>query len=143
MRILDTTIKVLMMAFLIIGIYALLQLSPPLTIIPYAVDIDYDEVGSVYGSGSMQPTLNHKQTLYYQTVKKDTDLNIGDIVAYETPTEPNSLILHRIIMMVNVTQDLVNQEIYVLKGDANTYADQQTIKKEQIKKKVVAITEGE
>jgi len=90
-------------------------------------------------STSMQPTLNVGDYLIVQGVDDDSEINagkeIGDIIVFRKPTDPDEFIVHRAI------EKIWNEEegIYYFKtkGDNNSSSDPWSITKDDIIGKVV------
>lgn len=90
-------------------------------------------------STSMQPTLNVGDYLIVQGVDDDSEINadkeIGDIIVFRKPTDPDEFIVHRVI------EKTWNEEegIYYFKtkGDNNRSSDPWSITKDDIIGKVV------
>lgn len=80
----------------------------------------------VISTGSMEPTISTGSVVF--TTQQDT-YEIGDIVAFESPTNSDITVIHRI-------SDIQNNE-YITKGDNNDSADNWSISKENIKGKMI------
>ena len=76
-------------------------------------------------SGSMMPCIS----AYDQVVinYNYSNIEVGDIIKYRQTQgsgEPEQLILHRVIWVINTTELPPGQEtLYIVKGDANAYPD--------------------
>ena len=77
-------------------------------------------------SGSMYPVLNVNDFIL---IKKSDDYNIGDIITFNVDNK--YLVTHRII------EEQENK--YVTKGDNNNSEDENTVKCENVKGKVIVI----
>lgn len=73
---------------------------------------------SVY-SGSMEPAI-HVGALAVVKPVKSADLQLGDIITYRTPTQPDVIVTHRLIAIEDTTD---GKRQYRTRGDANTVED--------------------
>jgi signal peptidase len=69
-------------------------------------------------SGSMEPTV-HVGALVVLTKTNAEDLEVGDIITFENPDRPDTLVTHRIF---GIESDQ-GQRVFVTKGDANSAPD--------------------
>lgn len=74
-------------------------------------------------SGSMSPTIKVGSLIVVEE-KDAEDINISDIVTFKT--ENGTVVTHRLVNIINGGED------YVMKGDANSTNDPNTLKKENI-----------
>jgi signal peptidase I len=72
----------------------------------------------VVASGSMEPTLKIGSIVFVQPVPIES-LKIGDIISFVSPTDPKSIIIHRIYSVNNVGNTLS----FKTKGDNNNAKD--------------------
>ncbi len=86
-------------------------------------------------TGSMKPILDEKTNALEIKPASPSDINIGDIIAYQSTDNSDDIIIHRVI---NIAQD--NDGIfYTVKGDNNQTADPKKVRFEQIQGVVIAI----
>ena len=90
-------------------------------------------LNSVLNTGSMRPAISDDSLLL--TIKPEqNNLNIGDIIIFNSILI-NYSIGHRII---NIKQE-GNQTLYITKGDNNDIEDEEKVKFENIKYKVIGV----
>lgn len=82
---------------------------------------------AVIGSGSMAPTFEKSDLILMQNV--DVEVNVGDIIMFETPTVLNS-VTHRVVG--------ISENGIITKGDAKQRKDDWVVKNDQILAKAVA-----
>ncbi|HLM90826.1 MAG TPA: signal peptidase I [Thermoplasmata archaeon] len=85
-------------------------------------------------TGSMAPTFDRGTLVLIETVGGPSDLEVGDIVAYNAPyLSPNGPVVHRIVAIhLNGSQ-----EVFTFKGDANPSPDPRPVVFSQVVGKVV------
>lgn len=78
-------------------------------------------------SGSMEPLIHKGQFVVGRVVREEEKIEIGQVYAYQKNTLIGSeWIIHRIIEFDAIT------DTYILKGDANSFADSDEIHREKI-----------
>ncbi|MDP4012391.1 MAG: hypothetical protein Q8R00_02190 [Candidatus Nanoarchaeia archaeon] len=87
-------------------------------------------------TNSMDPVLDKEANGLEIRPYSTKDLNIGDIVAYRSINNTNSLIVHRI---VNTSTDENGNLFYILKGDNNAQPDPERIYFNQIEYKLIGV----
>ncbi|MDP4012956.1 MAG: hypothetical protein Q8R00_05125 [Candidatus Nanoarchaeia archaeon] len=87
-------------------------------------------------TNSMDPVLDKEANGLEIRPYSPKDLNIGDIVAYRSVNNTNSLIVHRI---VNTSTDKNGNLFYILKGDNNAQPDPERIYFNQIEYKLIGV----
>lgn len=95
--------------------------------------IDNPIWSSYENTHSMLPTLSEGHNGLYVKPEGDWDLQVGDIVAYESGKE---IIVHRI---VNIEQNADGELTFTLKGDNNPVVDPEKIKYEQIQRVLIGM----
>jgi signal peptidase len=89
------------------------------------------KIGTVV-SGSMEPDLGVGQVALAKPLDP-AEIEIGDIIAFKSPEDPESIITHRVIEVVDAEDDLLFQT----KGDANTRPDEFLVPAENVEGKIV------
>ena len=74
-------------------------------------------------SGSMEPTIHVGDIAVVGPVKADK-LNVGDIITFRTPQDPDTIVTHR---LQNVDTDASGHLSFETKGDANNTPDQVSV----------------
>ncbi|MFP4402756.1 MAG: hypothetical protein ACOC3X_03420 [Nanoarchaeota archaeon] len=98
------------------------------------LEIENAKWSSFADTKSMDPVLDSTAHGLHIIPKKQEDINIGDIVAYESKFTEGT-ILHRVIEIKADNEGLY----YILKGDNNELADPEKVRFSQIKRILVAI----
>jgi hypothetical protein len=98
------------------------------------LDIQNAHWATFTDTNSMDPIIDEGANAIEVTPKSEDDLEVGDIVAYESEYA-DGLIIHRIVHIGNDEEGTY----YVLKGDNNPTSDPGRIRFGQIKSIVVAI----
>ena len=83
-------------------------------------------------SGSMEPTIHSGDILWGIEVNEDTELNVGDIVAYTNPISPIGQSAHRIFK--------IDGNTYYIVGDNPDKKRIDVIQKELINYKIIGIS---
>ncbi|MAG39269.1 hypothetical protein CMO90_04250 [Candidatus Woesearchaeota archaeon] len=98
------------------------------------LDIQNAEWASFSNTNSMDPVIDEYANAIEVIPEKESDIQIGDIVVYDSEYS-NDLIIHRIIYQGRDEQGIY----YILKGDNNPKSDPGRIRFSQIKRVLVAI----
>jgi signal peptidase len=80
----------------------------------------------IVATGSMEPTIKTGSIVFSS---KQKDIKQGDVIVFESPTDPDVTISHRVVDVVD--------EGYKTKGDNNNQADADLVSQEQMKGKVL------
>jgi len=93
------------------------------------LEIDHDSKGGVQDTGSMKPTLDYQDEIYYST---DFEIKVGDMYVYKKENEGYT-ILHRLVYR--------DGDWCFFKGDNNYYIDTK-VNCSKIVKRVVGVEYG-
>ena len=85
-------------------------------------------------TSSMEPSLKLGSAVIAIKINKMSGLKTGDIIVYKTPQIPN-LITHRIINIYSFH----NKNLFITKGDNNTFEDPYPIIESEIIGKVILV----
>jgi len=98
------------------------------------IEIENPEWSTFTDTNSMDPVIDYGANAIHVVPKSEDELEIGDIVAYES-SFTDSTVIHRII---DIGQD--EQGIYfVLKGDNNPQPDPEKVRFSQVRRILVAV----
>ena len=127
----DLVVTLILMGVVVVAVFAFREL------LVIALKTDYPLHTPI--STSMQPTLNVGDYLIVQGVDADSEINadkeIGDIIVFRKPTDPDEFIVHRV---VEKTWNEEEERYYFkTKGDNNRSSDPWSITKDDIIGKVV------
>jgi signal peptidase I len=84
---------------------------------------------------SMDPVIDQGMTALELPVTSPDQVNVGDIVSYETPLAPGSVIIHRVVEKGTDADGVY----FIFKGDNNPTTDPDKVRFDQLRRKVIGI----
>jgi len=86
-------------------------------------------------TNSMDPVIDFGTTALELEVTDPNELQVGDIVSYETQRAPGTTVVHRIVEIGEDEEGLY----FIFKGDNNPTTDPDKVRPEQLRRKVIGI----
>ena len=86
-------------------------------------------------TNSMDPVIDAGTTALELTITSPNQVQVGDIVSYETTLAPGTFIIHRVVEKGTDENGLY----FVLKGDNNPTTDPEKVRFDQLRRKVIGI----
>ena len=106
-------------------------------VLPNRVEIDIAGVIPVVftDTNSMDPVIDIGTTALELTVTDPNDIQVGDIVSYETPLAPGTVVIHRVVEIGEDEEGLY----FIFKGDNNPTTDPDKVRPSQLKRRVIGL----
>jgi len=86
-------------------------------------------------TNSMDPVIDAGTTALELTITSPNQVQVGDIVSYETSLAPGIFVIHRVVEK-GADEDGV---YFILKGDNNPTTDPEKVRPEQLRRKVIGL----
>ena len=86
-------------------------------------------------TNSMDPVIDQGTTALELTITSPNQVQVGDIVSYETELAPGVFVIHRVVE--KGTDD--EGTYFIMKGDNNPTTDPEKVRFDQLRRKVIGI----